>query len=188
MITTITRNSIIRSVLAIVAGLLMILWPYRMGEYMVMAIGALFIFAGIYTLVLYVRSNNTRKTVHIVSAVASLLLGVWLILVPDFFIKILMYVWGILLVLAGIQQIVALVAARRYMSVPVGYYILPSLIIAAGIVITAHPGLIISYTFIILGTLSLLYGLNELIGWYKFRPQQTAALLPDEVKDVNIVE
>ncbi|MDR2499144.1 MAG: DUF308 domain-containing protein [Tannerellaceae bacterium] len=178
----------LRSILAMLAGLLMILWPSQMIHYMVMAIGALFILAGIYTLVLYVRSSETRRTVHIVAAIASLLLGAWLMIVPSFFINILMYIWGILLALSGTQQIVALIAARKYTTVHIAYYILPAIIIAAGIVIMLHPGTVISKTFIILGALSLLYGINELIGWYIFRPQKAPIVLANEVEDADIIE
>ncbi|MDR2533933.1 MAG: DUF308 domain-containing protein [Tannerellaceae bacterium] len=186
MITSITENSITRSILATVAGLLMIMWPEAMIKYMIMAIGALFIIAGIYTITLYIVKREARRKVHTVAAAASLLLGALLMIAPGFFINALMYMWGILLAVAGIQQVVTLIAARRnVVSVPLGLYILPALIIVAGIWIMIRPGAVIAYTFIILGTLSLLYGISELIGWYKFRPAKKAIIITGEMNEEN---
>ena len=173
--------------MATVAGLLMIMWPEAMIKYMIMAIGGLFIIAGIYTIALYILKSESRRTVHTVAASASLLLGGLLMIAPGIFINALMYMWGILLIVAGIQQIATLIASRRnVVSISLGFYILPTLIIIAGVGIMIRPGTVIAYTFIILGTLSLLYGISELVGWYKFRPSAgKAIIITGETSDGN---
>lgn len=50
-----------------------------------------------------------------------------------------MYVLGILLVLGGISQLANLIAARSFMPVPFGVYIVPVLILAAGITVLFNP-------------------------------------------------
>jgi uncharacterized membrane protein HdeD (DUF308 family) len=166
-----------------ISGLLMIMWPDKMMEYLVMLIGALFVLSGIYGLVLYfLRKNILRSFVYLVVSAAGILLGLLLLLLPQLFINILMYIWGGLLVLAGFHQIVVLVLARKHSVVPYGFYALPALVVAvAGIVTIMHPGEMSNYTLIILGVVSLLYGINELIDWYKFRPSQ-AIEIQEETK------
>ena len=51
------------------------------------------------------------------------------------FVGILMYVLGAVLVLAGISQIVNLSAARSWTVVPGGFFVIPVLVLIAGIVV-----------------------------------------------------
>ena len=55
-------------------------------------------------------------------------------IMPAFFVGILMYVLGAVLVLAGISQIVNLSAARSWTVVPGGFFVVPVLVLIAGFV------------------------------------------------------
>lgn len=90
-------------------------------------------------------------------------------IMPEFFVNILMYILGALLVIAGIQQIAMLVSARKWSTVPFGFYIMPALILLTGIMIIAYPFGAAANTFVIFGVASIFYGVIELINWYKFR-------------------
>jgi len=59
--------------------------------------------------------------------VGSLLFGLWLIIMPGFFADLLTFVLGFILVMGGVQQIASLSAARRWMPVPGGFYVVPVL-------------------------------------------------------------
>jgi uncharacterized membrane protein HdeD (DUF308 family) len=145
-----------------------------------MIIGSFFILSGIYSFILHLR-NKERKAVSIVFpvvATGSVLLGIWLVVIPDFFVRIFMYLWGGLLVIAGVQQLLALFLVRKQVVVPYGYYVLPSLILLAGVVILIQPVAMAANTLIIIGIVSWFYGIGELINWYKFRPAKTVK--PDE--------
>lgn len=72
-----------------------------------------------------------------------------------------------MLISAGIQQILSIVSARRQIKLPYGFYILPALISIAGMAIIFHPAETMEYTLILLGIVTLLYGINELINYYK---------------------
>ena len=50
-----------------------------------------------------------------------------------------MYVLGAVLVLAGISQIVNLSAARSWTVVPGGFFVIPVLVLIAGIVVLFNP-------------------------------------------------
>ena len=99
----------------------------------------------------------------------SILFGAWLVIMPTFFVNILMYILGALLVIAGIQQLVALISARKWSYVPWGFYIMPILILITGVMILAYPFGAAANTFIVFGIASIFYGASELINWYKFR-------------------
>jgi uncharacterized membrane protein HdeD (DUF308 family) len=98
-----------------------------------------------------------------------------------------MYIWGGILALAGIQQTVSIIVARRRgASTPYGLYILPSLIAITGVALLLKPIENPDYILIILGTATLLYGLNEMLLRYKFRSQFRSSV--QEVKESEINE
>ena len=104
-----------------------------------------------------------------IDGAGSILFGAWLVIMPEFFVNILMYILGALLVIAGVQQIAMLVSARKWSMVPFGFYVMPALILLTGIMIIAYPFGAAANTFVIFGVASIFYGIIELINWYKFR-------------------
>ena len=80
-----------------------------------------------------------------------------------------MYVLGGILVIAGIQQLVSLIQARRWSHVPFGFYLMPTLLLLTGAMILAYPFDAVANTFVIFGIASLFYGVCELINAYKFK-------------------
>lgn len=165
------NNAVLRSIFAILLGLVLILWPETAIHYLVMTIGALFMVPGIISLINYLSRDKRESsyTMFPVDSIGSLLLGSWLILMPGFFVDILMYLLGAVLIIAGLQQIISLFHARKWSTVPVGFYLLPTLILITGGMIIYNPAAIAANTFIIFGVAMLIYGINELINWYKFR-------------------
>lgn len=99
------------------------------------------------------------------SAVAGLIGGVLLVAIPDFFVHYLIYTFGIILVFAGIMQILYLsVTGRDIGGMPPGWYIMPWLIIATGIaVIIIGPEALAKAATIVTGIALVLYSLNGLI-------------------------
>jgi uncharacterized membrane protein HdeD (DUF308 family) len=191
MFTIITLyHSLLRSVLGIVLGLLFILWPQESVRYLIITTGIFFVLSGVCSLVVrsvYDKSLTALAPPLIWSVAAgSVILGVWLILAPVFFIAIFGFVWGVILAVAGMQQLVSLFKARRWYAVSPGYYVLPALILLAGILILAYPLKTVVNTFVLLGVVSLFYGLNELISWYKFRPKKAES--PSAVETVEAEE
>ena len=82
-----------------------------------------------------------------------------------------MYILGAILLIAGLQQIITLISARKWKYVPMGYYVLPSIIFLVGLLILIYPMAVIANTLVIFGIAILFYGVNEIINWYKFRKQ-----------------
>ncbi len=80
-----------------------------------------------------------------------------------------MYVLGAMLVLAGLNMLAGLVNARRLMPVAWGFYVVPVLILAAGIVVLFNPFRTAELPFIVLGVTSIVYGVFDMFEAYKFR-------------------
>ena len=166
------NSTILRGIFAVLLGIVLILWPEAAIIYIIMVIGVGFLLPGVFSIVSYLMRNKEDETVSPMfplDGLGSLLLGAWLLAMPEFFVDILMYILGAILLIAGLQQIITLVAARKWKRVTVGYYVLPSLIFLVGLLILIYPMRVIANTLVIFGVSILFYGANELINWYKFR-------------------
>ena len=165
------NSSIVRCAFAIVLGLVLIMWPEVAITYLVITIGVCFILPGLFSVLGYFTREKIEgepNPMFPIEGAGSILFGAWLVIMPQFFVSILMYILGALLVIAGIQQIVSLVSARKWGNVPYGFYVIPILILLTGVMILAYPFGAAANTFVIFGVASLIYGLSELINWYKF--------------------
>ena len=178
-----------RCVSAIAIGILLMVWPEAAILYLVIAIGAMFFLPSLFSLVGYFMKGRQLGMYFPFVCLGSLLFGLWLMISPAFFVGILLYVLGVVLVFAGICQIAHLLSARSYTAVPFGYYVMPVLILLAGLVVLANPFAAVAVPFIILGVSSTVYGITELINLYKFRKKEEK-VMPTEVviEDVTPIE
>lgn len=167
--------AIISSLMALAVGILLMAWTEIAVIYLVIAVGALFAIPGLYGVASYAiyrmrtKRGNLKKTFPIV-AVGSLLLGIWLILMPAFFVSILMYFLAILLLLVGLNQFVAFIHSRKIGRVPVIFFIIPLLVMIAGIFILIYPFQAATIPFIIAGVSAVVYSLTDLIRLFRYRP------------------
>lgn len=193
--------SFLRILFALVIGLLLVIFPDDAGNYFVMIIGTLFVIPSLISLAAYfsARSKGIRLPIE---GIGSLLFGLWLIISPAFFATLLTYILGFILLMGGVQQLSSLLLARQWVRVSPYYYVLPSLILIAGLVALFNPGGIQRTAFLIIGCSSLVYALQELISWFSLmrrrpRPeveqqaQQPAAeggSGDDDIEDAEIIE
>ena len=180
------QGQVIRGVCAIALGLVMVLRPELAITYLVVTIGVLFILPGLYAIFTYFirpKGEEVKRSIFPIEAAGSVLLGLWLVISPEFFVNILMYVLGALLVIAGAQQISSLIAARKWSSVPLGFYLMPVLILVVGIMILVHPFGAAENTFIIFGIAILFYGVCELVNWFKFKKVEVVS---SEIVDIEV--
>lgn len=183
--------SLIRTLCALVIGLVLVIWPDAAISYIVITIGVLFIIPGFISLIGYfaAKPEGGMSRRFPIEGVGSLLFGLWLVIMPGFFADVLMFLLGFILVLGGVQQIASLSTARRWMVVPAAFYIVPVLILIAGIVSLFNPTGARNTAFMIIGISSLVYAVSELINWFKFsRRRPKTPVSNDDVEDAKIIE
>lgn len=177
----IMNYSVIRGICAILVGLLLVAWPETAILYLVIAIGALFLIPGLVSVVGYILRGRQLGVSFPVVSVGSSLFGLWLMIAPAFFVGILMYVLGVVLVFAGISQIVGLLNARNWTQVSTGYFVTPILILLAGMVVLLNPFAAATIPFIILGVSSIVYGVTDIMNRIRFRKKENKAVYQDVV-------
>ena len=154
--------SLIRILFALVIGLVLVLWPNTAASYIVITVGVAFLIPGVISLFGYFGRKKSEDGVSPrfpIEGVGSLLFGLWLIVMPEFFADVLMFLLGFILIMGGVQQIASLSMARRWTPVPGAFYLVPALILIAGIVALFNPTGARNTAFIIIGISSLVYSL-----------------------------
>ena len=185
--------SFLRAICALVIGLVLVMFPDQAGDYFVITIGVIFLVPSLISIIGYFAKSTEMRSRFPIEGVGSLLFGLWLIIMPGFFADLLTFVLGFILVMGGVQQIASLSAARRWMPVPGGFYVVPVLILLAGLVALFNPTGVRSTAFIIIGISSLVYAASELLNWFKFtrrRPKTPDASVKavDDIEDAQIIE
>ena len=165
------NHSILSSIIALVLGLVLVLWPGDALRIMVVAVGVLFLAAGVVSLVAYLSNSRHKDDTQRfpIEGGGSLLFGVLLVVMPDFFVKALLIILGVLLMLAGLQQLVFLTSIRKQAPVSPLFYILPALVLAGGAVVTFKSFDVAKAAFVICGAISIVYGLSGIISGIRFR-------------------
>ena len=182
--------SFLRAICALVIGLVLVMFPDQAGDYFVITIGVIFLVPSLISIIGYFAQSAEIRRRFPIEGVGSLLFGLWLIIMPGFFADLLTFVLGFILVMGGVQQIASLSAARRWTSVPTGFYIVPVLILLAGLIALFNPTGVRSTAFIIIGISSLIYAASELLNWFKFtrlRPKAPGAKGASS-KEINNIE
>lgn len=133
------------SLIVLVVGILLIVWHTRVDilSWIIMAVGTMLIIPSLYSLIaaLVRKSSNRREGDHsaptstIVASIGALVLGIWMLVAPGFFVGVLAFIFGGLLVLFGIFHILVVSVWSKPYILPWYFYILPVLLIIAGVVI-----------------------------------------------------
>lgn len=181
--------SLVRIVFAIIIGLVLVVWPYKASDYLVITIGVLFIIPGLLGLMGYFIAPKDTSLSFPIAGLGSLLFGVWLVIMPGFFANLLMYVLGFILVIGGIQQIYVVVVSRRWTTTPPAFYVLPVLTLLAGLFVVIDPVGVRNVALTIIGITCFVYAFTELINWFRFTNRKPKTpVMRKEIEDATIVE
>ena len=184
--------SFLRAICALVIGLVLVMFPDQAGDYFVITIGVIFLVPSLVSIIGYFAQSTEMRSRFPIEGVGSLLFGLWLIIMPGFFADLLTFVLGFILVMGGVQQIASLSAARRWMPVPGGFYVVPVLILLTGLVALFNPTGVRS-TWHYYRYQQSVYAASELLNWFKFtrrRPKTPDASVKavDDIEDAQIIE
>ena len=173
------QSSFFRAICSIVIGILLLKYPDNSVTWLTMAIGILFLLSGIIAMISYwtARRHAGEYTItdaegNVISGsqpsfpivgIGSVILGLTLMLSPDMFVRWLMYILGAMIILGSINQLIVLIAARRFGSVGAFFWIAPIILLIIGILIFVKPMESAELPLIILGWCMLVYGVTEVI-------------------------
>jgi len=184
----------LRALCAITVGALLIKYRQEMVQWLTITIGVLFFISGLIATVMAYASKKIQNKVYndinnsdianegcgytikkpsrgwylgTAAGVGSMLLGIVLALMPETFVDFLVYVLSALLIIGAIQQYANLFATSRMVRLNIGYWIMPTLLLIAGIVAVAFPSVIASSPLFFIGWCMIIYGAIECVNGIK---------------------
>lgn len=166
-----------------VVGILLIIWHARLDvlNWIIMAVGISLILPGLYDFVIALRSSGgSEKSQAIrqmsgstmIVAVGAIALGVWMLISPSFFVGVMAYAFGAILVFLGIYHIAIVAYLSRPLSLPGFLYIIPVLLIIAGLIILlSSVRTIQSVVVLIMGISLVASSINSLLEYTSAKPR-----------------
>lgn len=156
------------SIIAFVAGLILIIWPEIIKEYIVLIIGGLILSVGVASLIYYFieKEKGNISNILLLNAAVDSLFGLILLIFPKFFAGLVMFLFGIVLLLFGISRLVKLIQASKVLDLHWGLYLVPSLTTLAGVLLFFYPNRTGNLLFIIFGIILLAYSISDFVSMY----------------------
>lgn len=173
--------SAVRGVLILALGLALLIWPDAMLNIIVKLIAAFLIAAGLVTL--YFAQNKKEKEAQVpqgedksfLSSFANLNIAVYLcfgiliFIFPSFFVSILVFLFGAILLLLGIGQLINLFVSARHTKLSGYMYIVPAVITICGIILFFQPFTAKNVLTMFFGGCLAGYGAVELVSSWMLR-------------------
>ncbi len=186
MIYTITNRttSTIRGLLMLLLGLSLLIWPSSMLNLIVKIIAAFLIAIGSVTLYFNIKAQkeeekefgpNVKRQRDLLRSFASLnvaiylFFGILIFVFPGFFVSILVFLFGAILLLLGLSQLINLFISNRHASLPAYFYIVPILVTLCGIILFFQPFTAKDVLTMFFGGCLAVYGVEELVSSWMLR-------------------
>jgi uncharacterized membrane protein HdeD (DUF308 family) len=186
-----------RSIICIVAGVLMIIFPETFIKAVVVAIGILLALYGVVAFLNSYKKTVKDATTHaiLVSGIVSLILGVILVLSPAFFTQVFIAALGVLLIGLAVLQLFEIRLLRQYAPKVLPFnYLSPLLLLTFGLVVVINPQSIANIILLICAAGIIYSGLSGFIYALRIKKASTvfaerdAFVERDAIEEAEIVE
>lgn len=190
MITFGYRNKFtgpLRALTAIAVGVVMVVSKTNALELAVRIIAAFIMASGIVSMIVGYR-NRSNGTMGLMgfNAIVDIALGLALFLFPGFVAGLLIYLIAFVLICLGIFQLASLFSISRAMALGPWSFVLPFVVLAAGLFLIAKPAFLGEAIGVVAGVALILYGASELFSSWKMRKAiDDYQQKHPEVKDVD---
>ena len=191
------QSSLLRAVVAIIVGVLLVKYREDTMRWMTIAAGILFFLSGLISVIVYyyekreiARSpytfdqtgNEIRRHSPIFPfiGVGSMLLGIILMVMPTDLLIGVTYVLGAMLILGAASQLFNLFMSRRFWSIPIIYWLFPTILLGIGILVVAKPMETATLPLKIIGWALMVFGVVECVNAFSIFRARKKFLLEQE--------
>lgn len=160
----------LRALTAIAIGVVMVISRTNALELAVQIIAAFLFASGIVSLIVgYRQRKNGTMGLMGFNGVVDIVLGLLLFLFPGFVAGLLIYLIAFVLICFGFFQLLGLGSASRVVKLGLWSYVLPFLVLAAGIFLMTRPAFLGEAIGVVAGAALIVYGVSELFSSWKMR-------------------
>ena len=165
-------------------GLALLIWPASMLNLIVKIIAAFLIAIGAVTLFINIKAQNeedkelgpnVKRQRDVLRSFASLnvaiylFFGILIFVFPGFFVSILVFLFGAILLMLGLGQLINLFLSSRHTKLPVYFYIVPIIVTLCGIILFFQPFTAKDVLTMFFGGSLAVYGAEEIIASWLLR-------------------
>ena len=160
----------VRALIAIAAGVLMIVYNEQAMNLVVKIIAAFLLASGFVSLAVGLKKKNdsTSKLMNF-NAVVDILIAAFLFLFNGFVANLIIYLIGFVLLGFGIFQLVALISANKVAKVGLWSFVFTVLVIGSGAFLLFNPEFTKASISMVAGIALLIYGVSELLSSWKMK-------------------
>lgn len=178
-----------RAIIALVGGLILVIWPETVKNSIMIILGSLILAVGIVSIVLSYTGKWRKEKVPLLllNSIVDIAFGLVLIIFPKFFTGLIMFVFGLILLIFGLGEIINLFRTAKAVRVPWPLYIGPAVTLILGVAMFFFPDKSGNALFVIFGATLLLYSISEFASTYTIRKEMKNVEVEIE-KDVKQIE
>lgn len=160
-----------RAIIALVGGLILVIWPAAVKNSIMIILGALILAVGLVSLIMSYTGKWKKEKVPLLllNSIVDIAFGLVLIIFPKFFTGLIMFVFGLVLLVFGLGEIINLFRTAKAVRVPWPLYIGPAVTLILGIVMFFFPEQSGNTLFVLFGATLLLYSVSEFASTYTIR-------------------
>lgn len=169
------KTDLITSVIVLAVGIALICLYKRVDilDWIIILVGIMFMIPGIFNLISGLAGKQSGNASAIVAGIGAICLGVVMCIVPGFFAQILVYIFAGILIIGGIYHIAFLGWLAKPYILPWYYYIIPVLMIGAGLVMIFTGVRTLNNTVVLItGIAFVCSSLNSLVEWVATHPSK----------------
>lgn len=178
-----------RAIIALVGGLILVIWPETVKNSIMIILGSLILAVGIVSIVLSYTGKWRKEKVPLLllNSIVDIAFGLVLIIFPKFFTGLIMFVFGLILLIFALGEIINLFRTAKAVRVPWPLYIGPAVTLILGVAMFFFPDKSGNALFVIFGATLLLYSISEFASTYTIRKEMKNVEVEIE-KDIKQIE
>lgn len=168
-----TGNSLFMGVISVVIGLILVIWPDHILGWLVTFVGVVSLVIGVTQFVGFLfqtKGVKNRWTRLPLLSVVMVIWGILLLVHPSVWVNLFMILMSIPMLFLAINQMVALVRARKSgLDVLWGYFVFPVLLFLSGLVVLWNPFSTAEWLVIFAGAWIIAHGVMEIFDYFSLR-------------------
>ena len=162
-------NGLLRALTALAIGVIMVVNPGEALTTIVKVIAAFLLASGLVSLFIGLKNKqNGSLPLMSFNALVDVLLGLVLCVFPGFIARFIIYIIGLVLLVFGVVQLMAMFSVRKVIGIAGGAFVLPSIVTFVGAFILFNP-FAEKVMVIVAGVALILYGASELFSSWKMK-------------------
>ena len=162
-------NGLLRALIALAVGVIMVVNPGEALTTVVKVIAAFLLASGLVSLFIGLKDKqNGSLPLMSFNALVDVLLGLVLFVFPGFVARFIIYLIGLVLLVFGVVQLMAMFSVKKVIGVAGGAFVLPAVVTFVGAFILFNP-FAEKVMVVVAGVALVLYGASELFSSWKMK-------------------